>query len=309
MGYFKKMFFILTVSIGLSTCVGFCNDEIKLVPVGRVVYINSYLKHPIVEDVLSKYAKTLKKEDVVLSITCESKGKATSLDEMHDLMKFEKERLKVEFIRNGKNKNAYMSSDELRLYKLDCFAGSIGTITAINENGEFIGLSHELDCVKNNLGFKKIKIYETDFVQQKKSDKDDVGFLVANINGKLLGDITRVNKFGVKGHYTNFKYNPNEALSIAKPKVGRAYILCSDSITNELKLHEIEITAVDNDLSSIKVLDDSLIKFRGGIVKGMSGSPVIQDNKIVGGVRSTKISNTKEGHISNIDNMLGISLD
>jgi len=113
----------------------------------------------------------------------------------------------------------------------------------------------------------------------------------------------------VKGHYNNFKYNPNEALSIAKPKVGRAYILCSDSITNELKLHEIEITAVDNDLSSIKVLDDSLIRFRGGIVKGMSGSPVIQDNKIVGGVRSTKISNTKEGHISNIDNMLGISLD
>jgi len=72
---------------------------------------------------------------------------------------------------------------------------------------------------------------------------------------------------------------------------------------------EIKITSVDNDLSSIKVLDDSLIRFRGGIVKGMSGSPVIQDNKIVGGVRSTKISNTKEGHISNIDHMLGINLD
>jgi hypothetical protein len=303
------VFFILTVSIVLSTCITFCNDDIKLVPVGRVVYINSCLKYPVVENVLSEYAKTLKKEDIILSITCESKGKSTSLNEMHDLMKLERERLKVEFVRSGKNKSAHMSSDELRLYKLGCFSGGIGTITAINEKGEFIGLAHELSCIKNNLGFKNIKIYETDFVQQKKSDKDDVGFLVADINGKLLGDITSINKFGVKGHYANFKYNPNEALSIAKPKVGRAYILCSDSITNELKLHEIKITSVDNDLSSIKVLDDSLIRFRGGIVKGMSGSPVIQDNKIVGGVRSTKISNTQEGHISNIDNMLGISLD
>lgn len=309
MGYFKKFFFMLIAIIGFSTCIAFCNDDIKLVPVGEVVYINSYLKYPIVENILSNYAKTLKKEDVVLSITCESKGKADSLDEMHDIMKLEKEKLKVEFIRNGKNKSTSMSSDELRLYELNCFSGGIGTITAVNENGDFIGLAHELSCVKNNAGFKKIKIYETDFIQQKRSEKDDIGFLVANINGKFLGEISNINKFGVKGHYTNFKYDPNEALSIAKPKVGRAYILCSDPITNELKLHEIEITDVNNDLSSIKVLDDALIKFRGGIVKGMSGSPVIQNNKIVGGVRSTKISDTKEGHISNIDNMLGITLD
>ncbi|HSQ88312.1 SpoIVB peptidase S55 domain-containing protein [Romboutsia sp.] len=309
MGYIKKLFFVFMFSIVLSTSLAFCNDEIKLVPVGKVVYIHCYLKSPIVEDILSDYAKNLKKKDVVLSITCKSRGKVTSLEDMQNIMRLEKEKIKVKFIRKGKTKSVSMTSDELRLYKLDCVTGGIGTITAINENGEFIGLAHELSCVKNNLGFEKINIYETDFIQQRKSDKDDVGFLVTNTNGKLLGNITSVDEFGVKGNYTNFKYDPSEALSIAKPKVGRAYIFCSDSITNELKLHEIKITDVNNSLSSIKILDDSLIKFRGGIVKGMSGSPVIQDNKIVGGVRSTKISNPKEGYISNIDNMLGISLD
>lgn len=309
MRYIKKLSFVFILSIVLSTSLAFCNDEIKLVPVGKVVYIHCYLKFPIVETVLSEHAKSLKKEDVILSITCKSKGKVTTLEDIQNIMKSEKEKIKVEFIRKEKNKSIYMTSDELRLYKLGCVSNSIGTVTAINENGEFIGLAHELSCVKNNLGFKKINIYETDFIQQRKSNKDDVGFLVTNTSGKLLGTITSIDKFGVKGNFANFKYNSNEALSIAKPKVGRAYILCSDSITNELKLHEIQITDVNNDLSEIKILDDSLIKFRGGIVKGMSGSPIIQDNKIVGGVRSTKTSNPKEGHISNIDNMLGISLD
>jgi hypothetical protein len=49
---------------------------------------------------------------------------------------------------------------------------------------------------------------------------------------------------------------------------------------------------------------DDLIQYRGGIVRGMSGSPVIQDGKIIGGVRSVSRLNNKIGHISNIDWML-----
>lgn len=309
MGYFKKLFFVLTLTICLSTCVAFCDDEIKLIPAGEVIYIQSYLNFPVVEDVLSKTCKTLKNEDALLSITSKSKGKVSNLEDMRSVMKIENEKIKVEFIRSGKHKTKSMTSDELRLYKLDCISRAIGTVTAIDKNGKFIGLAHELDCVKDNVGFKKIDIYKTNFIQQKKSSKDDIGFLVANDIGGFLGEITSVSEFGVKGNYNNFKYNPNKALSISKPQVGIAYILCSDSITSEPKLHKIKITKVNKDLSSIKVLDKSLIKFRGGIVRGMSGSPVIQNNKVVGGVRSTSISNPKEGHISNIHNMLGISLD
>lgn len=302
----KNLIFILTF-IALSTSISFCNtDDIKLIPVGKVVYIYSDLKYPVVESILSEQAKSLNCQDVIISIDCKSKGKATTLDDMQNIMKLEKEKVTAHILRKGKDKAITMTSDELRLYQLSCTSGGVGTITAIDKDGNFVGLSHELSCVKYNVDFDKIKIFETNFVQQKKSSKDDVGFLVISRIGNFLGEITSVNNFGVKGHYNNFKYNSKQALSIAKPKLGKAYILCTDPITSELNLHEIEITKVENELSRIKIVDDSLIKFRGGIVKGMSGSPVIQDNKIIGGVRSTKISNPREGHITNIDSMLGV---
>ncbi|MGL4910903.1 MAG: SpoIVB peptidase S55 domain-containing protein [Romboutsia sp.] len=308
MKHFRNLIFTFLLLTVFFPFTSFCNDDIKLVPIGKVVYIYSFLKHPVVDTVLSDCAKTLKCEDVILSIDCEEKGKAKSLKDMQNIMKLEKTKISANILRNGKNKTLLMNSDELRLYQLSSFSAGLGTITAIDKDGNFIGLSHELSAVKNNIDFEKIKIYEADFIQQKKSSEDDVGFLVGNSVGNFLGEITKVNNFGVKGYCSNFKYNPNQALSIAKPKLGKAYILCTDPVTSELNLHEIEITKVEDELSTIKIIDDSLIKFRGGIVKGMSGSPIIQNNKIIGGVRSTKISNPKEGHITNIDSMLGITL-
>ena len=305
---FKKLIFTLFLLTIFCPSISFCNDDIKLIPMGKVVYIYSFLKYPVVDSVLSDSAKTLKCEDVVLSVDCESKGKATTLNDMQNIMKLEKEKINVNILRDGKSKTLLMNSDELRLYQLSSLSAGLGTITAIDKNGNFIGLSHELSSVKNNIDFEKIKVHETGFIQQRKSSKDDVGFLVANGVGNSLGEIIKVNNFGVKGYFTNFKYNAKQALSVARPKLGKAYILCTDPVTSELNLHEIEVTKVEDDFSTIKVVDDSLLKFRGGIVKGMSGSPVIQDNKIIGGVRSTKISNPVEGHITNIDSMLGINL-
>ena len=77
----------------------------------------------------------------------------------------------------------------------------------------------------------------------------------------------------------------------------RQYIYCKTPVTNELKLHEIEITKVGKESSQIKIVDENLIKYRGGAVVGMSGSPIIQDNKIVGGLRSIVIKNPTRGYI------------
>ena len=102
-------------------------------------------------------------------------------------------------------------------------------------------------------------------------------------------------EYGVKGKYDNFKYSKKKSLEIAEPKKGKAYIYCKTPVTNELKLHEIEITKVGKESSQIKIVDENLIKYRGGAVVGMSGSPIIQDNKIVGGLRSIVIKNPTRG--------------
>lgn len=303
----KRYFAILIFTFIFTLSVSYCDDNIKLIPVGKVVYIHSLLKNPVVEQPLSKDLNKLKPNDQILSIKCNSKGTVKSLKDIQDLMKLHNEILDVNFSRNGNLLKISMTSDELRLYKFSSIYGCIGTITAVDENGNFVGLSHSLNSNKELNTFSSIEIFETDFIQQRMSFKDDVGFLVANNIGNYLGKIDYVDDFGVKGMYNNFKFNPNQALSISKPKSGKAYILCTNPITNELSLHDIIIIDVDEYISSIKVTDPSLLKFRGGIVKGMSGSPVIQDNKIVGGVRSTQISNPEEGYITNIHSMLGIN--
>ena len=69
-------------------------------------------------------------------------------------------------------------------------------------------------------------------------------------------------------------------------------------------MHEIEIAQVGKYVSQIKIVDKDLLKHRGGIVQGMSGTPIIQDNKIVGGARAVVKSNKRIGVMTNINYMI-----
>ena len=73
--------------------------------------------------------------------------------------------------------------------------------------------------------------------------------------------------------------------------------------------YKIEIFDIDTASSSsksfkIKVTDPTLITLTGGIVKGMSGSPIIQDGKLVGAVTHVMVANPTEGYGIFIENML-----
>ena len=127
-----------------------------------------------------------------------------------------------------------------------------------------------------------------------------------NKEGKLnyIGDINKYSEYGVKGKLKESTFNDKNALEVTRPKKGKAYIYCKSPVTNEKKLHEIEITKIYEDGAKIKVKDKELKEYRGGVIGGMSGSPVIQDGKLVGGIRSSFIYNHKIGFISNIDYML-----
>lgn len=197
-----------------------------------------------------------------------------------------------------------MTTDQLRMYVLKESVSGIGTITATNESGEFVGISHSIKMANRAIEFNKCEVFETSYVQEIKSYKDRVGSLIANITDKKIGSVYSMGEYGVKGKYDNFKYSKKKSLEIAEPKKGKAYIYCKTPVTNELKLHEIEITKVGKESSQIKIVDENLIKYRGGAVVGMSGSPIIQDNKIVGGLRSIVIKNPTRGYIANIHSML-----
>ena len=84
-------------------------------------------------------------------------------------------------------------------------------------------------------------------------------------------------------------------------ELGKAMILCSlDNQT--VKEYEIEITKIyrDNNYNNksmeIKVTDEELIEKTGGIIQGMSGSPIIQNGKFIGAVTHVLVNSSTEGY-------------
>ncbi|MGL5752597.1 MAG: SpoIVB peptidase S55 domain-containing protein, partial [Paraclostridium sp.] len=171
----------------------------------------------------------------------------------------------------------------------------------IKSDGSFIGLSHNISGGDISASSD---IYETTYVHSEKATLFKSGGLAPHINVNKIGEIKSYGEYGVEGELCKNTFDDKKALELDKPKEGTAYIYCKTPVSNKMKMHEIEITKVYKNTSRIKVKDEDLKKYRGGIVGGMSGSPVIQDGKIVGGVRSSIIFNHKIGYISNIQSML-----
>ena len=91
-------------------------------------------------------------------------------------------------------------------------------------------------------------------------------------------------------------------------KQGPAYI--RSNISGELKDYAIEIQKVDynsghkNKSMVIKVTDPELLELTGGIVQGMSGSPIIQDGKLAGAVTNVFVQDASRGYWILIENMM-----
>lgn len=303
----KNIFSLLIIAILLSTNICFgLNPPQKLMPSAEVVFVNLNLKYPIVE-MLVNNDTDFKQNDIILSVISMKKKKKYNLRDLSELYKSNGEKVLVRFLRDGKeNVQAFTEKDFRGIY-LSFTQQFCGTITAISNDGSFIGLSHNVDGSEVALS---TQVFETSYIHSIKATLFNDGglkpHLKENEDGKLnyIGDINKYSEYGVKGRLRENPFNNKKALEVAKPNKGKAYIYCKSPVTNEKKLHEIEITKIYEDGAKIKVKDKELKEYRGGVIGGMSGSPVIQNGKLVGGVRSSFIYNHKIGFISNIDYML-----
>ena len=117
---------------------------------------------------------------------------------------------------------------------------------------------------------------------------------------------------GVFGFLTDLpKADEKDAIPIAtaaEVKIGKAEIICTLS-DGQKSRYAIEITKIneknkDSKCFSIRVTDPSLIEKTGGIVQGMSGSPIIQNGKLVGAVTHVTVNDPTTGYGIFIENML-----
>ena len=138
------------------------------------------------------------------------------------------------------------------------------------------------------------------------------GIIVYN-NYNVLGTIrknTEVGIFGTVDRIDTLFSDQKPIKTAAKEEIeeGPAKIRCA--VDGEIKEYEIQITGIDfftseiNKGLTIEVTDQELLSETGGIVQGMSGSPIIQNGKLVGAVTHVFVNNPTKGYGIFIENML-----
>lgn len=198
------------------------------------------------------------------------------------------------------------------LYVKDSITG-IGTLTYIDPNTLIYGaLGHEI--IESNT-MKKIEvrtgsIFESNITGIDRSSRGNAGTKNANFNYKnIYGTITKNTESGIYGIY-NVELPDKTLKEVGQPeeiKTGSAKILTVLE-DNNVEEFEINILSINNE-NNIKniyfeISDKTLISKTGGIVQGMSGSPIIQNNKIIGAVTHVIVKEPVTGYGIFITTML-----
>ena len=195
----------------------------------------------------------------------------------------------------------------------------IGTMTFVTPDDKFGALGHGITDVDTSLimQIERGYIYTADIMTIIKGRQGAPGELIGLINQNdkyKIGEIKKNTNHGIYGYVNNNYVTPNsrDYMKVGlkqEVQLGQATILCC--VDDEVKEYNIEIQKIDINSSSpnkgmvICITDKKLLQMTGGIVQGMSGSPIIQNNKIIGAVTHVFIQDATKGYGTFIENMIG----
>lgn len=191
----------------------------------------------------------------------------------------------------------------------------IGTVTYINkETLRFGALGHAVATENSSqLSIADSKVYSCSVVGVNKGVRGKAGELRGLfINDKPIATAERVCDAGLYGtfqkSYDFSRLRTVESAPVSEAKIGKA---CIYSTIDGLFPQEYQISVVkvdanqkDNKNFVIKITDERLIEETGGIVQGMSGSPIIQNGKLIGAVTHVFLNDPTRGYGIAIENML-----
>ena len=191
----------------------------------------------------------------------------------------------------------------------------IGTVTFITEDGLFGGLGHGICCKESGelAPMQYGTVCEVEIKGIKKGTSGAPGEIRGAFRSLHTGRISANTRAGVFGLYAEMPtcaiYGPTEVAAPSELVIGKAKIISTlgDDGPRE---YEIEITsifeprAVNEKGFAIKVTDPALIERTGGIIQGMSGSPILQNGKLVGAVTHVMVNDPTMGYGIFIESML-----
>lgn len=133
------------------------------------------------------------------------------------------------------------------------------------------------------------------------------GELVGVPKGDELGDVRQNTALGIFGVAESMEGESYRVAAESEIALGEAEMLCTVA-GEEPERYAVEITRVDCGKGgrslSLRVTDDALLDKTGGIVQGMSGSPILQNGKIVGAVTHVLVEDPKRGYGITMESML-----
>ncbi len=137
------------------------------------------------------------------------------------------------------------------------------------------------------------------------------GEVRGSFDGKRSGSVISNTESGVFGIFSALPQTPYSAMETARKSdvtAGKATVLCTldDGKINEysVEIFDVDRSAVAGKCFCVRVTDKALLEKTGGIIQGMSGSPIIQNGKLVGAVTHVLINDPTTGYGIFIENML-----
>lgn len=187
----------------------------------------------------------------------------------------------------------------------DSTAG-IGTLTFYNENyGTFAALGHQINDIDTNelMPLLEGEAVSATVTRVQKASAGVTGSLWCDFEDYKLGRLLDNSDSGLYGAFVKISDNAKEYPVASKQEVkkGKAQLVCTVS-GKKPRAYDIEITRVTYNREGeqkdivFRITDSELLKTTGGIVQGMSGSPVIQNGKLVGAVTHVIVNNPVKGY-------------
>lgn len=300
-------------------------EEVEVIPLGEIVGVKLFTSGTLVVgtssiegdngEIYKPYETTnIQEGDTIVAINGniinntlelvkainETKGESIEITYIHNKQEF-KEQITPIKSKDGGYK--------IGIWVRDSAAG-VGTLTFYNEKTEsFAGLGHAITDIDTGdiINISSGEIDDVNILAIEKGEKNEPGKIQGTIkNGALIGNIYKNTKYGIYGIIKNFENlkidysRRTKVVSRQEIQLGPATCLCS--IDGEVKEYDLQIEKIyinnnyDNKSMLVRVTDEDLIEKTGGIVQGMSGSPIIQNGKFVGAITHVFVNDPQVGY-------------
>jgi len=212
------------------------------------------------------------------------------------------------------------NSYKIGIWVKDSIQG-LGTVTYLTKDKRFGALGHGIHDTDTDelLDMGEGRVYKTAILRIEKGKKGSPGGMEGMIiynRYNLLGEITKNTNIGVYGiiYELDSLAENQAAIPVCRKedvREGKAIIRCA--VTGKVEEYEIEIEKInrfvreENKGMVIRITDERLLEITGGIVQGMSGSPIIQNGKLVGAVTHVLVNDPTRGYGIFIENMLEVA--